>query len=238
MPQPERAAPSAHVRAARPPEIVLRAVRARAEVFRCAGHPGGCDHKQATHLTASRSQITQRHRHTRTQGCVRTVVRAGRRPQAVVSFGPPCMRASRARRAITMLWVGMTCAYVYCSKMLHVTALSRNRNMIRFIVSLCYAICCSAAYCVQWCTEAVPLDDLAGEPLGPQEVMKARKWDIDYLGQMHVYREVPIQEARDRGHQVLRARWVDVKKVDSTHRTRSDAKDIDGCSQPHRLASR
>lgn len=41
---------------------------------------------------------------------------------------------------------------------------------------------------------------------------------------MKVYDKVPIQESRDGGHHMLGVRWVDIKKVDGSHRSRLLAK--------------
>lgn len=39
---------------------------------------------------------------------------------------------------------------------------------------------------------------------------------IEYFKKMGVYTKVPMQGARDGGHQVLGVRWVDVRKADGT----------------------
>lgn len=52
---------------------------------------------------------------------------------------------------------------------------------------------------------------IAGGPLDTREVMKARKQGFENFKEMQVYEQVPRQEARDGGHQVLGLRWVGVK---------------------------
>lgn len=62
-------------------------------------------------------------------------------------------------------------------------------------------------------------DDLAGEPIDKAEVSRARELETGYFKQKQVYEKVPIQEARDGGHQVLGTRRA--------HRSRLVAKDIE-----------
>lgn len=74
--------------------------------------------------------------------------------------------------------------------------------------------------------EAMFGDDLTGEPLSTQQVMKAVMLEIDYFRKMGVYTKVSIEQARAGGHQVLGVTWVDVKKAGGAHRSRLVDKDI------------
>lgn len=64
-------------------------------------------------------------------------------------------------------------------------------------------------------------DDLTKEPLDPGEVRQARRLHIEYLRQLAVYRKVPASTAREGSHNISEALWVDARKADGTHRSRS-----------------
>ena len=56
-------------------------------------------------------------------------------------------------------------------------------------------------------------DDVKDAWLDKEEVIKARKLELEFFRKMGVYRKVPVSESR--GHKVITTRWVDTNKGDA-----------------------
>lgn len=84
--------------------------------------------------------------------------------------------------------------------------------------------------------EALCWGDLTGAPLEAKEVRKARRVDIEYVKQMGVCDNAPLQEAKGGGRNLLGARWVHVEKAGGTHKSRRVAKDIQMYNAPDFVA--
>ena len=84
-------------------------------------------------------------------------------------------------------------------------------------------------------------DDVSGEALDPEEVVKARAEEIVYFNKMKVYHKVPIAQCWARtGKRPIPVRWVDINKGDKArpnHRSRLVAKDIKKNARPDLFAA-
>ena len=72
-------------------------------------------------------------------------------------------------------------------------------------------------------------DDVSGAALDPKEVRRARLKEIQYIKDKKVWRRIPRQEALRRGYKIVKGRWIDVNKGDSTnwkYRSRYVAKEF------------
>lgn len=81
------------------------------------------------------------------------------------------------------------------------------------------------------------LDDITGEPLDLQVVVKARLLLIEYFLRMTVYRKVPNKEAQDAGIMALGIMWGNLEKVERAHRSRHVAKEIETYNAPELFAT-
>ena len=62
-------------------------------------------------------------------------------------------------------------------------------------------------------------DEISGEALPPELVRAARKEELEYVKQMNVYTEVPVEECiRSTGRKPISVKWVDVDKGDKENR--------------------
>ena len=55
-----------------------------------------------------------------------------------------------------------------------------------------------------------------GAALDPKEVRRARLKEIQYITDKKVWRRIPRQALR-RGYKIVKGRWIDVNKEDSTN---------------------
>ena len=72
-------------------------------------------------------------------------------------------------------------------------------------------------------------DDVSGAALDPKDVRRARLKEIQYIKDTKVWRRIPRQEALRRGCEIVKGRWIDVNKGDSTnwkYRSRYVAKEF------------
>ena len=60
-------------------------------------------------------------------------------------------------------------------------------------------------------------DDVSGAALDPKEVRRARLKEIQYIKDKKIWRRIPRQEALHRGYKIVKGRWIDVNKGDSTN---------------------
>ena len=60
-------------------------------------------------------------------------------------------------------------------------------------------------------------DDVSGAALDPKEVRRARLKEIQYIKDKKVWRRILRQEALRRGYKIVKGRWTDVNKGDSTN---------------------
>ena len=58
---------------------------------------------------------------------------------------------------------------------------------------------------------------MSGAALDPKAVRRARLKEIQYIKDKKVWRRIPRQEALRRGHKIVKGRWIDVNKGDSTN---------------------
>lgn len=61
--------------------------------------------------------------------------------------------------------------------------------------------------------------------------------EIDYFSEVQVYQKAPMQEARERGHQVLGVRWADAEKAVGAHGSRLLANEAKTCNAPELFVS-
>ena len=84
-------------------------------------------------------------------------------------------------------------------------------------------------------------DDVSGQALDPQLMMKARRDEIAYFKEMGVYEKVDIAEAwRETGKAPIAVRWVDINKGDSVnpnYRSRLVAKEFNTGVKPELYAA-
>ena len=87
----------------------------------------------------------------------------------------------------------------------------------------------------------VAWDDLTGDIFDPKLMVKARKEEIEYFGEMGVYEKVNIDEAwKETGKAPIAVRWVDVNKGDSrvpNYRSRLVAKEFNTGVNPDLYAA-
>lgn len=75
------------------------------------------------------------------------------------------------------------------------------------------------------------------KPIYPYEVRESQELQIESCKQMAVCEKVPLQQARERGHQVLRVRSEDVKEADGPHRSKLVAKETKTYIAPELFAA-
>ena len=83
-------------------------------------------------------------------------------------------------------------------------------------------------------------DDVSGEYLKPQEVLRARLKELQYIREKGVYKKISRQEAKKLGLGVVGTRWIDINKGDDmnpNHRSRFVAKEnnngkLQACLRP------
>ena len=56
-----------------------------------------------------------------------------------------------------------------------------------------------------------------GAALDPKEVRRARLKEIKFIKDKKVWRRIPRQDALRRGYKIVKGRWIDVNKDDSTN---------------------
>ena len=60
-------------------------------------------------------------------------------------------------------------------------------------------------------------DDVSGAAVDSKKVRRARLKEIQYIKDKKVWRRIPRQEALRRGYKIVKGRWIDVNKGDSTN---------------------
>lgn len=55
-------------------------------------------------------------------------------------------------------------------------------------------------------------DDLTGEELGPDMVMEARRKEMTYIQDKHMWKVINREEAQRTGWKLMQTRWIHVKK--------------------------
>ena len=61
-------------------------------------------------------------------------------------------------------------------------------------------------------------DDVTGLKLDPREVLKAWLEELAWMRQKGVYNKITRNEAKRRGMNIVRSRWVDINKGDDEKR--------------------
>lgn len=61
-------------------------------------------------------------------------------------------------------------------------------------------------------------DDVTGEELGGDQVMKAREKEMSYIREKQVWDVISRREAEDKRWKVVKTRWIDIDKGDKAHK--------------------
>lgn len=84
------------------------------------------------------------------------------------------------------------------------------------------------------------IDDVSGVELDPNMVLEARKKEMEYFRKLNVYSHVPRSELGKTQGKLIKTRWIDVNKADTTnpdYRSRLVGKELNNGQDPSLFAS-